>query len=344
MIRTEAIATNCAPGEQRAIAALRAVLPSAAASTIYLTTSGQLDLRVNGIRVDIEWIGDGRLVDARRFITNSRQRSNTVAVARSLSPGARTALTDADIGWIDETGAAEIAIDSLVIVRDGKPQPRADRPLRWTPSVLAAAEALLCGVTATVAATQAATGLSTGSSFNALRTLTDLGLLVASSDRGPTSGRRIGDRYDFLSAYATAASEQSKLVELTVGVIWRDAVEGLSEIGARWSSYGLAWAATGAVASAVLAPMLTSVESALVYVDTTSIVGLEAAARYADLRSAEGGRLKLRPFPTVSTQGLRMTRHGLTVAPWPRVYADLLSTGVRGEEAAEHLREVVDGR
>ncbi|MGD0836257.1 MAG: hypothetical protein ABSB49_06400, partial [Polyangia bacterium] len=29
---------------------------------------------------------------------------------------------------------------------------------------------------------------------------------------------------------------------------------------------------------------------------------------------------------------------------WPRVYADLRHTGVRGEEAAEHLREIVRGR
>ena len=27
-------------------------------------------------------------------------------------------------------------------------------------------------------------------------------------------------------------------------------------------------------------------------------------------------------------------------APWPRIYVDLLSEGVRGEEAAEHLSMV----
>lgn len=32
---------------------------------------------------------------------------------------------------------------------------------------------------------------------------------------------------------------------------------------------------------------------------------------------------------------------GLRVAPWPRVYADLRAVGVRGEEAVEHLREMV---
>lgn len=29
--------------------------------------------------------------------------------------------------------------------------------------------------------------------------------------------------------------------------------------------------------------------------------------------------------------------------PWPRVYVDLPAEGVRGEEAAEHLREVMHG-
>jgi hypothetical protein len=35
---------------------------------------------------------------------------------------------------------------------------------------------------------------------------------------------------------------------------------------------------------------------------------------------------------------------GLRVAPWPRVYVDLQRTGVRGEEAAEHLIEVIRER
>jgi hypothetical protein len=58
----------------------------------------------------------------------------------------------------------------------------------------------------------------------------------------------------------------------------------------------------------------------------------------------EGGRLTLRPFPTVAVRRLAETIDGLRVAPWPRVYVDLLSAGVRGEEAAEHLREVIHAR
>ncbi len=53
--------------------------------------------------------------------------------------------------------------------------------------------------------------------------------------------------------------------------------------------------------------------------------------------------MTLMPFPTVTTKRLAEKRRGLYIAPWPRVYADLRVAGVRGEEAAEHLREIVRG-
>jgi hypothetical protein len=93
------------------------------------------------------------------------------------------------------------------------------------------------------------------------------------------------------------------------------------------------------VAAAVLAPYLTSVATAEVYVAADTIAGLEAAAADAGLQPIDGGRLTLRPFPTVTSRRLSSQRERLRLAPWPRVYADLRLVGVRGEEAAEHLRE-----
>jgi hypothetical protein len=104
------------------------------------------------------------------------------------------------------------------------------------------------------------------------------------------------------------------------------------------------WASTGVVAASVVAPYLTTVTSSEVYVEADTLVGLESIAATAGLKPIEGGRLTLRPFPTVSVRRLARELGGLFVAPWPRIYVDLQSAGVRGEEAAEHLLEVIHGK
>ena len=120
------------------------------------------DLIVGGQSLEIKWIGEGNLGDARRVLANRRHRPDIV-VARRLSPGAREALAEAGIGWVDETGAAEIAVGSIIVSRTGRPPEPTAKPARWTAAVLAAAEAILCGTKPTVDATSSATGLSAGS-------------------------------------------------------------------------------------------------------------------------------------------------------------------------------------
>lgn len=253
-------------------------------------------------------------------------------------------LSELRLGWADETGAAEIALGSIVVSRSGRAVVSQKRNSRWTPAVFSVAEALLCGVQPTVHAANRATGLSGGACGNALRFLTDAGLLTATAARGPASGRRIPDKRAFLAAYTEEATAQPPAVNLTVGVTWRDAVRGVLELGAHWTSQGIRWAATGSVAAAVIAPLLTNVGAATVYVESKSMAELEALARRSELRPIEGGRLTLVPFPTTATRLLAQTIDRMQVAPWPRVYADIRGTGVRGEEAAEHLYEVINER
>lgn len=327
----------------RAEAAVAAVLPRAVSIQIGREDGRSADLILNGRGIEIKWLGEGGLRQVREMIASRKNRPDVV-VARRMSPGARKALSAEGIGWVDETGAAEIALGSLIVSRSGRPMKTPPRPPCWTPSVLAVAEALLCGRKATVAAIQETTGLSAGSATNALRTLTELGLLTAAVLRGPGSGRQISDPERLLDEYATAASAMMPATALAVGVTWRDFVQGLSEVGRHWARAGISWAATGTVAASVLAPYLTTVTTGAVYVDSKTIAGLESVAMEAGLRPIEGGRLTLRPFPTVTARRLAVAKEGLCLTTWPRVYADLRTAGVRGEEAAEHLREVIRGQ
>jgi hypothetical protein len=111
-----------------------------------------------------------------------------------------------------------------------------------------------------------------------------------------------------------------------------------------WEAEQVDVGVTGAIAAQTLAPYLTSVTVAEVYVAVDTVAGLEALAASAGLKPVDGGRLVLRPFPTVSVNRLATSVEGLRVAPWPRVYVDLLHAGVRGEDAAEHLKEVIGER
>ena len=325
---------------QRAEAAVVAVLPHAVQLRRDRESDRSVDLTVNGTRVNVKWLGEGGLRQARELIAD-RKNCPDVAVARRMSPGAREALSTAGIGWVDETGAAEIILDSMIISKSGRPPDVVDKPAHWTASALAATEALFCGKLATVDTVQKATGLSVGSATNALHTLADLGLLSSEAPRGRNSARQITDPERLLDEYATAAASMMSTVRLTAGAAWRDLEEGLKKIGQSWKSMKMAWAATGPFAASVLAPYLTRVSVAEVYVDAATIPELESVAERAGLRPIEGGRVILRPFPTVATRRLLGEKNGLIHAPWPRVYADLRVAGVRGEEAAEHLREVI---
>lgn len=300
------------------------------------------DLVVNGQALRLTWLTVGSLGDVRRLLAQSHQRPEIV-VAPRLSPGARAVLSEAGISWVDETGAAEIAEGSIVVSRTGKSERRRAAPRGWTPAVLAVAEAALVGITPTTSDMQAATGLSTGSCVKALRTLTVLGLLDSDADRGRNSGRRVAHFDKLLDSYATAANELRSNLLLEVGVTWRDLAAGVRSAVTGWEDAGFDYAVTGSLAADRIAPYQTSVPVAEVYVSARSPASLDACANAVGLRPIEGGRLVLRPVPTATTTSLATESDGLRLAPWPRIYADLVISGVRGEDAAEHLREIMRG-
>lgn len=330
---------------RRVEAALRGVLPSSVDMNIARehgdpTSSSDFLVMISGTALRVTWVRSAWLSTIEKIL--ARIDPPNVLIAGRVPPASRLALTEAGIGWVEASGAAEIAINSLVVSRSARKTSITDRSQnRWTPAVVGVAEAILAGVKPTVSAIHAATSLSTGACVKALRMLTDIDLLQASTSRGPHSGRRLVDIDALLDAYVVAAHNLASPPELSVGVVWRDPIEGLIGIGSRWDAAGLAWAATGLAAAMVVAPLVTSLGSTEVYIDANSVTELVAAASEVGLRALEGGRLRLASFPTVTTRRMSTVANDLRVAPWPRLVADLRKSGVRGEEAAEHLKDIV---
>lgn len=326
-------------GAGRAQTALRTVLPASIHLVVLRSLGPTLSVKVAGRRLRLVWGGEGWRRDIEGVIGDSREKPDIVA-ARRMSPGARLALDAAGIGWVDELGNAEIAIGSILVSRSGSVNSPSPRDPRWTPSVVAVTEALLLKTPATVSEMQQATHLSTGSCTNALRTLTDLGLLRSDASRGRGSARRVADPDALLNAYAAAAPKLNPPEWIAVGVTWRDSISCTRDLGRQFDDLGIDWATTGAVAAALIAPLVTNVTTATIYVNETTIPALAATAARVGLKPIDGGRLTLRPFPTTSVHHLSTIIEDIRVAPWPRVYVDVRGAGVRGEEAAEHVREV----
>lgn len=319
--------------------AIRSVLPAGTPVQADARPGEVASVKVGTGRIAAAWIGEGWLGDIRPMLAD-RPTSLDLVVARRMSPGARAAAAAAGLGWVDESGAAEIALPGLIVARSGRRDPEVKATPRWTPSVIGTAEALLLDTRPTVAEVERATGLSAGAATKALSTLTTLGLLRADAARGRGSAREILDRKALLQAYATAATGAKRPLSLRVGVLG-DLVDELGRLGRRWDAEGLAWGATGAAAASVLAPYLSEVGALDVFIDAPTPATLDAVAARSGLKLIEGGRLVLRPFPTPVTQRLCARTADIRVAPWPRVYADLREAGVRGEEAAEHLLDVI---
>jgi hypothetical protein len=146
--------------DMRAIDAVVSVLPPRSEVRVDHSIHGP-GMVVNGHRFTVSWVGEGR-PDAIRRVIATNDGNSEIVVGRHLSVSARKALSGAGIGWVDESGAAQIAGPGVMVALSGTPAKRPDRPSGWTPSVIAVAEALLCEVKASASAVVEATGLSMG--------------------------------------------------------------------------------------------------------------------------------------------------------------------------------------
>ena len=288
------------------------------------------------------WAGDGWPADVDRLLAQAPKLD--VVVARRLSEGGRARLADRRIGWVDESGEANMVLPSgLVVVREAsEEEPAESMSDQWNQSMLTVAEAILAGVNPTVEAVEAETGLSRGASANALSRFEARGRLGRPGPkRGHGSGRQILDMENFIDDYVIAARDfrrrqrVRKLHRLMADPLYvlRD------EMGPVLRSIGAKWAVTGAAASMLLAPYLTGFTVLELYVDRNHFDSTDLP-RYLESREVSKGHvIEVRELPT--PMSLRGPEIDLVQVALPaRVYADLNAAGGRLAEAGQHLREV----
>jgi hypothetical protein len=322
----------------RALRAFEAALPSGVHIEVTERRDTDTVVAVAGQRLRLRWLPVGWPRQVEEALQR-RPRPDVIA-APMLSPGARHLASQRRVGWLDESGSAEIAAGSLLISRTGTPPVPLGARLGWRPATLAACEALLTGCPATVSAVVGETGLAASTAAESLKFLEGEGLLSTDAPRGRLSRRYISDENALIDSYAAAAERLRPPISLRVGVLWRDPIKGAIEAGRSWKNSDNNWAVTSALSAAVLAPLLTEVSPMEIYVGARTPGDLRKVAGAAGMRESEGGRLVLRPFPTPANGKITFEpRPGLFSVLWPRAYADLRVAGVRGEEAAEHLRQ-----
>ncbi len=325
--------------EQRVASALRSVLPVGTSIDVTMRDTA-MRVRVATQEILAVWLSVGTTAAVRKAWVDVPDVQ--LVVAPRLSPGAREIVREIGLGWLDELGGAEFVAGNVVVSRTGQAA-QGRRSTTWTPSTLGVAEALLTGTRATVAALHQSTQASPSTVASALALLTDAGLLRASAARGRSSGRTVEEPLALLNAYSVAAADLDVRHALTVGAQWRDPLDGVARLGAELDGAGIEWAATGALAAAIQAPYQTQVAPWVVYVRAATVADLLTAAAVGGMQPIQGGRLELRAFPSAITARLSTEQTGVRVVPWPRAYADLRWTGVRGEGAADHLAATMIG-
>ncbi len=230
------------------------------------------------------------------------------------------------------------------MLRDGSPRLGGPPPrFAWSRSGLAIAEAIL--------ASEWPRGIGTG----ALARATDWSPSQVSDvlqmfdtqgwtekfgpQRGRGARRELTDPGALLDAWARETAEETYPTRLghrlegDLDAFFRSTLSEALDRRVRW-------AATGWIASSLVAPFATHIPMLQIYVAEAEFFGpLSKVMQNTGLTEvAEGGRIEFRSAP-LHVLAHRTEVESLPVAAAPRIYADLLGLGGRAEDVAQHVRD-----
>lgn len=307
------------------------------------------------------WAGEGFPADVKTALRARPEprdtKSHLVVVARRISAGARRLLNEQGIDWVEEAGDARIwAPPGLLIERDhsSRKAPTRTSEFRWSGSIGAVAEALLVRASAhshdlgpgnasnsmipRPAEIAEETGWSYAQVSKALQSFDAQGWTTKSGgERGPGSRRDMVSPGELLSSWA-AWHMGRRLESVGAHATWVTPSEFVSRM--TQNALVRTWALSGWAGLDIVAPFSSDVPSTTCYLDGPAFDhDLDRLLNDLELRRVTtGARVTF-----IRAEG-HVLRESDATRPEPivsdiRLYGDLLRLKVRGDDAAEHLRE-----
>ena len=281
--------------------------------------------------------------EARIAAEQLRDRGNAIVVAKQSTIRAREILREAGIGVVDAAGNAHLDLPGLVVHIE---QPRAPEPARQAPRMRGKAAVIVQAILLEpdrdwkVVDLAKRSGASLGSVHRVVASL-EARELLAGEGAGRAKRRRVANPGALLDLLAEDLDNRG--VERMPAYVFSQAPQDVSRmLSGRLQRQGIAHAVSGSAAANLLAPHLTSVPVAAVWIAAEQ--PLASAANAAEAEPADRGANVL--FMQSNDDGglaFREERDGVMLANVFRIYVDARHEPQRGPEQAEHLRREVIG-
>jgi hypothetical protein len=273
--------------------------------------------------------------------THNRSDARLLVVAAETTAEAREILADGDVALVDGLGNVHIELPGLLVHLEGKPRPRAAVPTKLRGKAGLAAQALLLQANRIwrVADLAAEANISAGLAHRVLARLEHEGIVEAEGS-GPKRTRQVVQPAALLDLWA---DEQADAIIWTPGyLLAQTAAQLVERVSGPLADADIPHALTGAAGASVLAPFVTAVPVAEVWVPADiDDIRLHQAAGTRNV--AEGYNVMFLQENDDAPLAFRAKHHGVWVANVIRLYGDLLRDPKRGREQAAHLREEVIG-
>lgn len=313
-----------------------------------------LAIDTDAYETDVNWCKRGSAAEVTDALARPPTGRPVILAADRFTRSAINLLNENDANWLSAAGGAHLRLEGLIAVVE---QPRApvgpNHDLKWTPLVVGVAEVLLANATKPDEWIRGgdltdAIGLSPGRASQILQAFDSAGWTEKTGTRGRGAHRRLADPRGLLGAFAEAAvTQRARSRRWDATVADPDLLNWLSTRGASalTAHLGTDWALSGEGAGQLLVPYLTATRFLTFWVDELKFTKTRSDLfRASAITSTErGARIVFRAVPHQSLLDLSKAREGIRLATPARIYADLLTTGERAEEAASEIQQLVLG-